>query len=67
LIDVSLFKKQALEVNERLQKAQEEFGKSLDIIQKQYIIISDSLKVIVDRESDLSVAKHKVREVISWK
>jgi len=25
------------------------------------------LNVIADRESDLSVAKHKVREVISWK
>jgi hypothetical protein len=39
----------------------------LEIIQKKYIIINDSLKVIDDREIELVSSQHKFQEFLSWK
>jgi hypothetical protein len=52
-VDISSFKKHALEVNDGLQSTQDNFYESLEIIQKQYLIINDSLQIIVDKEKEL--------------
>jgi len=56
-----------LEINNELKLAQEILCKSLEIIQKKYLIINDSLKLIVDREKELASAQHKFQECMSWK
>jgi len=59
IIDVPYFQKKDLEITNELKLAQESLCKSLEIIQKQYNIIDDSLEFIVDREKELASTQHK--------
>jgi hypothetical protein len=67
IIDISAFKKQALEINEGLQIVQQNFYESLDIIQKHYHVINNSLQIIVDKEKESIIARSKFQELIVWK
>jgi hypothetical protein len=67
VIDISAFKKQALEINEGLQIVQQNFYESLDIIQKHYHVINNSLQIIVDKEKESITARSKFQELIVWK
>jgi hypothetical protein len=60
IVDISSFKKQALEVNDGLQSTQDSFCEILEIIQKQYLIINDSLQIIVDKEKELVNTRSQV-------
>jgi len=53
IVDICSFKKHALKVNDELQPTQDTFCERLEIIQKQYLIINDSLQIIVDKEKEL--------------
>jgi hypothetical protein len=52
VIDISAFKKQASEVNEKLQIVQQDLYESLDSIQKHYQVINNSLKIIDEKEKE---------------
>jgi hypothetical protein len=67
IIDISAFKKQALEINEGLQIAQQNFYESLEIIQKHYHVINNSLQIIADKEKESITARSKFQELIVWK
>jgi hypothetical protein len=42
------------------------FCESLESIQKQYIIINDSLQIIVDKEKELVNTRSKFQELMMW-
>jgi hypothetical protein len=67
VIDISSFKKQALEINEGLQIVQQNFYESLDTIQKYYQVINGSLQSIDDKEKESIMAKSKFQELIGWR
>jgi hypothetical protein len=66
IVDIFSFKKQALEVNNGLQSSQDSFCEILEIIQKQYLIINDSLQIIVDKEKELVNTRSKFQELMMW-
>jgi hypothetical protein len=66
IVDIDSFKKQALEVNDGLQSAQDSLCESLEIIQKQYIIINYSLQIIVYKEKELVNTRSKFQELRMW-
>jgi hypothetical protein len=67
VIDISAFKKQALEINEGLQVVQQNFFEILDTIQKYYQVINGSLQSIDDKEKESIMAKSKFQELIGWR
>jgi hypothetical protein len=67
IIDISTFKKQASEINEGLQIVQQNFYESLDIIQKHYHVINNSLQIIDDKEKESIIARSKFQELIVWR
>ena len=67
LIDISSFKKQALEVNEKLQIVQQNLYESLDAIQKNYQVINNYLHIIDDKEKKYSMGGSKFQEFIVWR
>jgi chromosome segregation ATPase len=67
IIDISAFKKQASEINERLQIVQQNLYESLDTIQKHYQVINNSLQIIDDKEKQSSIARSKFQEFIVWR
>jgi ABC-type dipeptide/oligopeptide/nickel transport system ATPase subunit len=67
IIDISSFKKQASEVNEKLQIVQQDLYESLDAIQKHYQVINNSLKIIYEKERESFMARSKFQEFIVWR
>jgi hypothetical protein len=67
LIDISSFQKQALEINEGLHTIQHNFYESLDIILKNYHVISNSLQFIADKEKESITARSKFQGLMVWK
>jgi hypothetical protein len=56
-----------LEINDGLQIVQHNFYESLDIIQKNYHVINNSLQIIADKEKESIIARSEFQELIAWK
>jgi hypothetical protein len=65
-IDISAFKTQASEVNERLEVSQQELYLKVDAIQKCYQVVDLSLKDIYVKEKEACSAWSKFQEVLIW-
>jgi len=63
-IDISAFKTQALEINEKLEAAQQELYLKVDAIQKWYHTVNLSLKDIYVKEKEAYSAQTKFQEVL---
>jgi hypothetical protein len=66
-IDITAFKAQASEINEKLEVVQQDLYQKVDTIQKYYQAINNSLKSIYVKEKDASVARSKFQEFIIWR
>jgi hypothetical protein len=66
-IDITAFKTQASEINEKLEVVQQELYQKVDTIQKCYQAINISLKSIYVKEKDACVARSKFQEFIIWR
>jgi hypothetical protein len=67
IIDMPVFKKQALEINDGLQIVQQNFYENLDIIQNNYHVINNSLYTIYDKEKESIIARSKIHELVAWR
>jgi hypothetical protein len=65
-IDISAFKTQASEINERLEVSQQELYLKVDAIQKCYQVVDLSLKDIYVKEKEACSARSKFQEVLIW-
>jgi hypothetical protein len=63
-IDISAFKTQALEINEKLEVAQQDLYLKVDAIQKCYQAVDLSLKDIYVKEKEARSARSKFQEVL---
>jgi hypothetical protein len=63
-IDISTFKTQALEINEKLEAAQQDLYLKVDAIQKCYQAVDLSLKDIYVKEKEARSARSKFQEVL---
>jgi hypothetical protein len=66
-MDISTFKKQASEVNENFQIVQHNLYENMDIIQKRYQVINNSLKHIHEKEKEAYTTRSKFQEFIVWR
>jgi hypothetical protein len=63
-VDISSFQTQALEINEKLEKAQQDLFMKVDAIQKCYQAVDLSLKDIYIKEREARSARVKFQEVV---
>jgi hypothetical protein len=61
------FKNQASEVNEKLKIVQQDLYENMDIIQRHYQVINNSLKNIYEKEREAFTARSKFQEFIVWR
>jgi hypothetical protein len=66
-MDISSFKKQASEVNEKMQIVQQDLYENMDIIQRHYQVINNSLKNIYEKEREAFTTRSKFQEFIVWR
>jgi hypothetical protein len=66
-INITAFKTQASEINEKLEVSQQELYQKVDAIQKCYQEINLSLKSIYGKEKDACAARSKFQEFIIWR
>jgi hypothetical protein len=66
-IDVTSFKAQKFEINEKLEAIQQDLYQKVDTIQKHYQSINNSLKNIYEKQKDSCVARSKFQEFIIWR
>ena len=66
-IDITSFKAQALEINEKMEYVQQDLYQKVDTIQKCYQTITSSLKSIYVKEKVACVAISKFQEFNIWR
>ena len=66
-IEITAFKTQASEINEKLEVVQYELYQKIDVIKKLYQEINLSLKSIYVKENEACAARSKFQEFIIWK
>jgi hypothetical protein len=66
-MDISTFKKQASEINAKLETVQQDLYQNMDIIQKHYQVINNFLKNIHEKEKESYTARSKFQEFIVWR
>jgi hypothetical protein len=66
-MDISAFKNQESEVNEKLQVSQQDLYENMDIIQKHYQAINNSMKNIYEKEREAFMARSKFQEFVVWR
>jgi hypothetical protein len=66
-MDISAFKKKASEVNEKLKIVQQDMYENIDISQRHYQVINNSLKNIYEKEKEAYTDRSKFQEFIIWR
>ena len=67
ITNITAFKEEASEINEKLEVVQQDLYQKVDTIQKYYQAINNSLKSIYVKEKDAFVARSKFQEFIIWR
>jgi hypothetical protein len=66
-MDISTFKKQTSKVNETFKIVQQDLYENIDIIQRHYQVINNSLKNIYEKERESYTTRSKFQEFIVWR
>jgi hypothetical protein len=66
-MDIYTFKKQASKINEKMETVQQDLYQNMDIIQRHYQVINNSLKNIHEKEKESYTSKSKFQEFIVWR
>jgi hypothetical protein len=66
-MDINAFKKKASEINGKLETAKQDLYQNMDIIQRHYQVINNSLKNIHEKEKEAYTTRSKFQEFIVWR
>ena len=66
-MDITAFKKQSTEINGKLETIQQDLYQNMDIIQKHYQVINNSLQNIHEKEKEAYTSSSKFQEFIVWR
>jgi hypothetical protein len=64
---ISSFKKKSFEVNENMETVQQDIYQNMDIIQRHYQVIDNSLNNNHEKEKESYTSKSKFQEFIIWR